>query len=43
MKEALLKLRGTGIKKNMKDVLTGEERFITVVNTARGYIYSISD
>ena len=41
MKEALLKLRGTGIKKNMKDVLTGEERFTTVVNTAKGYIYSV--
>ena len=42
MKEALLKLRGTGIRKNMKDVLTGEERFTTVVNTARGYIYSVA-
>ena len=41
MKEALLKLRGTGIKKNMKDVLTGEERFTTVVNSAKGYIYSV--
>ncbi len=41
MKEALLKLRGTGIKKNMKDVLTGEERFTTVVNTAKGYVYSV--
>ncbi len=41
MKEALLKLSGSGIRKDMKDVLTGKEQFTTVVNTTRGYVYSV--
>ena len=43
MKEALLKLKGTGIKKDMKDVLTNDMRFTTVVNTSRGYVYTVSE
>lgn len=43
-KEALLKLTGTGIKKDMKEVLTGTGvHFTTVVNQAHGYIYSVAE
>ena len=41
MKEAALKLSGTGIRNDMKTVLTGSENIETVVNEYRGYIYSI--
>ena len=43
MKEALLKLTGSGIQKDMKNVLTGNEQFTTVVNMTRGYVYSVVD
>ena len=41
MKEAKLKLTGEGITNNLKDVLDGSERFQTVVNEEKGYIYSV--
>lgn len=41
MKEAKLKLSGRGITDNMKHVLDGTERFQTVVNEEKGYIYSV--
>ena len=41
MKEALLKLSGHGITDDMKTVLDGTEQFQTVINTEKGYIYSI--
>ena len=42
MKEALLKKSGEGIRNDMKKVLTGDEPFVTIVNQARGYIYTAS-
>ena len=42
MKEAVLKLSGTGISDNIKDVLTGLRHSIeTVENRQRGYVYSV--
>lgn len=41
MKEAVLKLSGEGLRNDMKTVLTGRERIETVVNTERGYVYSV--
>ena len=41
MKEAVLKLRGSGIIDNMKDVLDGSEHIKTVINEKKGYIFSI--
>ena len=41
MKEAKLKLIGSGITDNMKNVLDGSEHFETVVNEKKGYIYSV--
>lgn len=42
MKEAVLKLSGTGISDNIKDVLTGFRHSIeTVENRHRGYVYSV--
>jgi 4'-phosphopantetheinyl transferase len=40
-KEAKVKLAGEGIRKDMKEVLSGEEKFLTVVNFQRGYVYSV--
>lgn len=42
MKEAKLKLSGTGITDRMKHVLDGSEHFHTVVNEEKGYIYSVT-
>ena len=41
MKEAKLKLSGRGIVDDMKHVLDGTEHFRTVVNEAKGYVYSV--
>ena len=41
MKEAKLKLSGQGIVDNIKDVLEGSERFQTVINEKKRYIYSV--
>ena len=41
MKEAVLKLRGSGIIDNMKDVLDGSEHIKTVINEKKGYIFSL--
>ena len=41
-KEAVFKLRGTGITKGLHDLLLGEERVETFVNTAKRYAYSIA-
>lgn len=41
MKEAKLKLSGHGISDNMRHVLDGSERFQTVINEEKGYIYSV--
>lgn len=41
-KEAVLKLLGTGIRNNMKDVLVGQPPVTTVVNLQRGYVYSLA-
>ena len=46
MKESLLKLTGEGIRNNMKQVIAeaGDRvRYTTVVNTVRGYVYSICE
>ena len=46
MKESLLKLTGEGIRNNMKQVIaeTGDRvRYTTVVNTVRGYVYSVCE
>ena len=41
MKEAKLKLSGTGIIDDIKQVLDGTEHFLTVYNEEKGYIYSV--
>ncbi|MCQ2128354.1 MAG: 4'-phosphopantetheinyl transferase superfamily protein [Bacteroidaceae bacterium] len=41
-KEAVLKLRGTGITDHLHDVLLGNERVITHTNNTKGYAYSIA-
>lgn len=41
MKEAKLKLTGHGLTDDMKSVLDGTERFETVVNEEKGYVYSV--
>ena len=41
MKEAKLKLSGQGIVDNIKDVLEGTERFQTIINEKKRYIYSV--
>ena len=41
MKEAVLKLTGEGISKDLKTVLTGKEQVQTIVNMEKNYIYSI--
>lgn len=41
MKEAKLKLSGSGIIDDMKHVLDGTEHFLTVINEEKGYIYSV--
>ena len=41
MKEAKLKLSGSGITDHMKQVLDGTECFQTVINEEKGYIYSV--
>jgi 4'-phosphopantetheinyl transferase len=41
MKEAVLKLAGTGITNDLKTVLTGQERIETTVNLEKNYVYSI--
>ena len=43
MKEAKLKRLGSGIRKDMKDVLTPNDRFLTLVNTEKGYVISVSE
>jgi len=46
MKESLLKLTGEGIHDDIKRVLSdaeGKVRHITVVNTMKGYVYSICE
>ena len=41
MKEAVLKLTGEGISKDLKTVLTGQEQIETKVNMEKNYVYSI--
>jgi len=41
MKEALLKLTGDGISRDLKTVLTGHEQIETVVNIEKNYVYSV--
>ena len=41
-KEAVLKLRGTGITDDIKEALCGEERPHTVVNLEKGYVFSVT-
>ena len=41
MKEAVLKLSGEGISKDLKTVLTGQVQIETQVNMEKNYIYSI--
>lgn len=41
-KEAVLKLQGTGLRNDMKTVLTGTDVVRTVVNLERGYVYSVA-
>jgi phosphopantetheinyl transferase len=41
MKEAVLKLSGEGISKDLKTVLTGQEQIETKVNMEKNYVYSI--
>ena len=40
-KEAVLKQAGTGIRTDMKTVLTGVEHVQTVVCEEKGYVYSV--
>lgn len=42
-KEAVLKLRGTGIVDRMQEVLTGAEKLTTIVCRERGYVVSIAE
>ena len=41
-KEAVLKLRGTGITDDIKKALCGDERPHTVVNLEKGYVFSVA-
>lgn len=41
MKEAVLKLTGEGISRNLKTVLTGSESIHTTVNIEKNYVYSV--
>ena len=41
-KEAVFKLRGTGITKGLHDLLNGDEHVETFVNTEKRYAYSIA-
>ena len=41
-KEAVLKLLGTGLRNDMKTVLTGTDVVRTMVNMERGYAYSVA-
>jgi 4'-phosphopantetheinyl transferase len=41
MKEALLKLNGTGIVTDMRAVLSGHDDFTTVENVGKGYVFSV--
>ena len=41
-KEAVFKLRGTGITKGLHELLNGDEQVETFVNTAKRYAYSIA-
>ena len=41
MKEAVLKLAGTGITNDLKTVLTGRQQIETTVNLEKNYVYSI--
>lgn len=41
MKEAVLKLTGEGISRNLKTVLTGSEPIHTTVNIEKNYVYSV--
>ncbi len=43
MKEAKLKLLGTGIQKDMKDILLPDDRFTTLVNLDKGYVISVTE
>ena len=38
MKEALMKTSGQGISNDMKNVLRGDEPFVTIINQAKGYV-----
>ena len=42
-KEAVLKLRGTGINGTIKDALQGAERLQTIVNIEKGSIYTMAE
>lgn len=41
MKEAVLKLRGEGVSRDLRTVLTGNEPIDTTVNIAKNYVYSV--
>lgn len=41
-KEAVLKLRGTGITDDIKNALCGDERPHTFVNLEKGYVFSVA-
>ena len=41
-KEAVFKLRGTGITKGLHELLNGDEHVETYVNTRKGYAYSVA-
>ncbi len=41
MKEAILKLTGDGISRDLKTVLTGHEQIETMVNMEKKYVYSV--
>ena len=41
-KEAVLKLRGTGITDDLKEALCGDENPHTVVNLEKGYVFSVA-
>lgn len=42
MKEAYLKMTGTGIHKDMRQVLHGDENITTVVVEDKGFVYSVA-
>ena len=41
MKEAVFKQRGTGITGDIRQVLTGVTGILTIVNEAKGYVFSV--